>query len=138
MSSVAADTATQQDIHITDPKLCTRNVNKKLRRRDKRIKQYKEDIKNLCKQNDILQKNLETAKCKKEQSRVAAFRNSKSKEAVVAERNEIDVKIQILEEKLLDKISKLEATCSHHKECMEENRIERDELSERLSQTTVQ
>ena len=131
VSSVAADTATQQDIHITGAKLCTRNVNKKLRRRDERIKQYKEDIKSLCKQNDILQKNLETAKCKKEQSRVAAFRSSKSKEAEVAE---IDVKIQLIEENLLYRINELETTCSHLKECIEETKIERDELSERLSQ----
>ena len=134
VSSVVADTATQQDICITDAKLYTRNVNKKLQRQDERIKQYKEHIKSLCKQNDILQKNLETAKCKKEPSHVAAFHNSKSKETVVAEKNKIDAKMQLIEEKLLIKISELETTCSHLKECMEETRIKRDELFERLSQ----
>jgi len=53
---------------------------------------------------------------------------------MVAERNEIDVKMHLIEEKLLNKISELEATCSHLKECMDETRIERDQLSERLSQ----
>ena len=66
VNSVAADTARQQDRHKTGAKPCTRNINKKLRRRDETIKQYKEDIKSLCKQNDILQKKLETARCKKE------------------------------------------------------------------------
>ena len=45
---VAADAVTHQDVHKTRAKLsklCTRNVNKKLRCRDDKIKQYKEDIK---------------------------------------------------------------------------------------------
>ena len=43
--------------------------------------------------------------------------------------------MQFVEENLLNKnkISKLEATYSHLKECTEETKIERDELSERLS-----
>lgn len=98
VSSTGADTATQQNKRIASAKLCTRNVNKKLRHRDERIKQYREDIKTLCKQNDILQKNLETANCRKEQSRVAAFHTSKSAETVIAERNEVDAKMQLMEE----------------------------------------
>ena len=104
---VAADSATHQDVHKTSAKLsklCTRNVNKKLRRRDDKIKQYKEDIKSLWKQNYTLQKNLETAKYKKEQSRVTAFRNSKKKEKVVTERNNIVAKITLIKENLLNKI----------------------------------
>lgn len=46
---------------------------------------------------------------------------------MVAKRNEINVKMQLLEERLL-------STCSHLKEHMEETIIERDKLSERLSQ----
>ena len=110
-------------------------MNKKLRRRDdKIIKQYKEGIKSLWKRNHTLQKSLETAKYKKEQSRVTAFRNSKKKEKVVTERNNIVAKITLIEENLLNKIKGLEATCSQLKECIEETKIERDEFSERLSQ----
>ena len=134
---VAADAATHQDVHKTSAKLsklCTRNVNKKFRRRDDKIKQYKEDIKSLWKRNHTLQKNLETAKYKKEQSRVTAFRNSKKKGKVVTERNNIVAKITLIEESLLNKIKGLEAMCSQLKECIEETKIERDEFSERLSQ----
>lgn len=53
---------------------------------------------------------------------------------MVAERNKIDIKMQLLEENLFNKISDLEAMCSHLKECMEETRIERDKLFEWLSQ----
>ena len=45
--------------------------------------------------------------------------------------------MQLIEEKLLNKISKLEATYSQLKECMEETRIERDKLSEQLSQVEL-
>ena len=65
---------------------------------------------------------------------MSAFRNSKRKETVIADKHEIDVKMQLMEEKPLNKISELEATCSNLKECIEEIRIERDELSERMSQ----
>ena len=115
---VAADAATHQDVHKTSAKLsklCTRNVNKKLRHRDE----------SLWKRNHTLQKNLETAKYKTEQSRVTAFRNSKKKEKVVTERNNIVAKITLIEENLLNKIKGLEATCSQLKECIEETKIER-------------
>jgi len=62
-----------------------------------------------CVKNDILQKNLEIAKLKAGRSCVATFHKNKSKELTI---DDVDVKIQLLEENLMSKNYKLEAQYS--------------------------
>ena len=89
-------------------------------------------LKSLCKQNDILQKNLETAKLGGERSGVATFCMDKTKKIAVTAKNIINGKIKLLKEKLINRIYKLEADYSDVKMSLDESEVEREKLPECL------
>ena len=60
--------------HTTKPSLNVRNVNKKLKCRDEKIRQYKSDIANLSKENKVLQNSLTSAQHAGEQKCVGTYR----------------------------------------------------------------
>ena len=60
------------------PSVCVRNVNKKLKRRDAKIKEYKSEISAMSKENEVLHSRLVTAKRASESNRVALSRLNKT------------------------------------------------------------
>ena len=118
--------------------LCARNVNKKLRRRDEKIKEYKRDIKALRKQNDVFQRNLEIVQQVRKRKYAATARMHQKNKSVIAEKKIIESKMQNLEENFLKHISQVECECRKLKDALQEAGIKRDELSECLRQLESQ
>ena len=77
-------------------KLSVRNVNKKLRRRDDKIKQYKSDIADLSKENKVLQDRLASAQRVGEQNRVTVYRMNQKKEMVSDKTMHLESRLQDL------------------------------------------
>ena len=111
--------------------MCVRNVNKKLKRRDAKIKEYKSEISAMSKENEVLHSRLVTAKRASERNRVALSRLNKTQETVINEKDSqllkseshFDEHIKCLEERM----EKL--TCE-----AEASRNEQEELAVRITE----
>ena len=69
------------------PKLCVRNVNKKLKRKDEKINVFKSEISALSKENHGLHSRLATAQKTSEKNRVALRRLNKKQENAIMEKD---------------------------------------------------
>lgn len=97
-------------------KLSVRNTNKKLKRRDEKIKNYKDKIDELEQDKlsqaeviDELQTELQHTKSNKERNRIALFRAKKGSHELSSEKVVLESKLDNLEAKFELKIQNLEA-----------------------------
>ena len=120
----------QQKVVVTaKPKLCVRNFNKKVKRKDEKIKEFKSEISALSKENHRLHSRLATAQRASEKNRVALSRLNKKQENVIMEKdsqllkmeNCFDAHMKLLEKRIEDLMREVEI-----------GRNERDQLVECL------
>ena len=119
---------------VSKPSLSVRNVNKKLKRRDEKIKQYKSDIVSLSKENDILQHRLTSAQQIGEQKRVAAYRINQKMEMAATEKVHLESRIEEIEKQFITQVGNLEAKVHSLSSALDVAKAERDELADRVSQ----
>lgn len=118
----------------SDVKLSVRNVNKKLKRRDEKIKQYKGDIADLSKENRVLQDRLTSVQRVCEQNRVTVYRMNKKQQTASDENLQLESRLQELENRFLTDISALEGEVKCLSSALDIAKCERDELAERLTE----
>ena len=103
----------QQKVVVTaKPKLCVRNVNKKLKRKDEKIKEFKSEVSALSKENHGLHSHLATAQRASEKNWVALSQLNKKQENVITEKdsqllkleNCFDARMELLEKHKLHKL----------------------------------
>ena len=129
-SNVSAEV--QQKVVVSaKPKLCVRNVNKKLKCKDEKIKEFKSEVSALSKENHGLHSCLATAQRASEKNRVALSRLNKKQENVIIEKDSQLLKLEncfnacmeLLEKRIEDLMCEVEIA-----------RNERDQLAERLTE----
>ena len=124
--------------HITKPSLSVRNVNKKLKRRDEKIRQYKFDIADLSKENRVLQNRLTSVQQVGEQKRVAMYRMNLKKEMANDEKLHLASRLQELEDQFLADINALEAKVHTLCDALDIAKTERNELADRVTELEAQ
>ena len=122
-------------------KLSVRNTNKKIRRRDKKISDFKSQIVSLQKENKLqveqltkLEKRLEHSKQVSEQNRVASCRSSQKATEIAIEKEELLCRITDMEEHFMQHIERLEAKISDISASLDVAKSDRDHLADRLHQ----
>lgn len=114
--------------------LCTRNVNKRIKRRDEKIEQYKSDIADLSQENKVLQKQLSSTHCVSEKNRVAVYRLKQAKGMATDEKLQIEFRIDELEECFSRQICALETEVKGLSTDLDVAKSERDVLAERVTE----
>ena len=85
-SNVSAEV--QQKVVVSaEPKLCVRNVNKKLKHKDEKIKEFKSEVSALSKENHELHSCLATAQRASKKNRIALSRLNKKQDFVIIEKD---------------------------------------------------
>ena len=120
----------QQKVVVTaKPKLYVRNFNKKLKRKDEKIKKFKSEVSALSKENHRFHNRLATAQRASKKNQVALSRLNKKQESVIMEKdsqllkmeNCFDAHMELLEKRIEDLMREVGI-----------GRNERDQLVERL------
>ena len=118
-----------------------RNINKRIRRRDEKIKSFESEVTSLvaetscqAKTIDKLQKQLEFSKHTSERYRVANYRADKQIESVSCENSDLETRLDLLECNFVEKINSLESEIASMAHSLETAKIERDSLAERLTE----
>ena len=118
-----------------------RNINKRIRRRDEKIKSFESEVTSLvaetscqAKTIDKLQKQLELSKHTSERYRVANYRADKQIESVSCENSDLETRLDLLECNFVEKINSLESEIGSMAHSLETAKIERDSLAERLTE----
>ena len=88
-------------VNPAKPSLSVRNVNKKLKRRDEKIRQYKSDIADLSKENQMLQHRLTSVQQTGEKKHIANYRMNQKVEVTAMEKLHLASRLQELEEQFL-------------------------------------
>ena len=125
-------------------KLSIRNTNKKLKRRDKQISDYKSEIVSLQASSEAqveqlakLERRLEHSQRVSERNRVASCRSSKKAMDISGEREELLCRMKDMEEHFMQYIERLETRISDLSESLDEAKCERDDLADRLHQLEI-
>jgi len=119
-------------------KICVKNVNKKLKCRDKKIKECKSEISVMSKENQVLHSRLAATQRASEKNRVALSRLNKKQETVIIEKEELDSKLLELENCFDARVTLLEKRIENLTCELEVARNEQDEIVERLTEIESQ
>ena len=86
LKSLELENSVVEVVHPAKSSLSVRNVNKKLKCRDNKIRQYKLDVAELSKENQVLQRRLTSAQQTGEKKRAAVHRMNEKVETSAIEK----------------------------------------------------